>query len=92
MKLTRASTRSSSAEQIHLLEVESDADMLENESLAMDADLAEKRVVLKNYVPSLDLTDLIPVEPQIDKQPARGMPSSTPMIAWWKRRFQSPMF
>lgn len=63
VSLTRSATRSDSLAQVHLLEVESDSDLVENEILSLDADLLEKRNALKMYAPSLDVESSLPKEP-----------------------------
>ncbi len=65
IRLSRTTTRADSSTQIHLLEMESDQDMLENELIAMNSDLVEKRNDLKVFAPSLNLNTLQPVEPDL---------------------------
>lgn len=88
VKLTRSATRSSSSEQVHLLEVESDADMLENEVLALESELVEKQAALKTFAPSLELADVVPSEPQIVDQP-KDKPSQAPMITWREKELEA---
>jgi outer membrane protein TolC len=64
VKITRTTSWSDTAAKIHLLEVETDADLVENEVLALESDLVEKRNGLKIYAPGLKVDDLIPVEPE----------------------------
>lgn len=64
VKITRTTSWSDTAAKIHLLEVETDADLVENEVLALESDLVEKRNGLKIYAPGLKGDDLIPVEPE----------------------------
>lgn len=63
--LTRSSTRSDSLAQVHLLEVETDRDLIENDILALDAELAEKRNALRIYAPSLSVDSTIPQDPSL---------------------------
>lgn len=63
--LTRSATRSDSLAQIHLLEVESDSDLIENEILSFEAELSEKRNALKIYAPSLNIESILPKEPTL---------------------------
>ncbi|MGE3341739.1 MAG: TolC family protein [Candidatus Altimarinota bacterium] len=65
VKITRTTSWSDTAAKIHLLEVETDADLVENEVLALESDLVEKRNGLKLYAPGLKVKDLIPVEPEL---------------------------
>lgn len=65
VKITRTTSWSDTAAKIHLLEVETDADLAENEVLALESDLVEKRNGLKIYAPGLKVDDLIPVEPPL---------------------------
>jgi outer membrane protein, heavy metal efflux system len=73
--LTRSATRSDSLAQIHLLEVESDSDLIENEILAVEAELIEKRNSLRIFAPSLNVEMVVPKEPalpQIEVQKSTG--------------------
>lgn len=63
--LTRSATRSDSLAQIHLLEVESDSDLIENEILSLEAELSEKRNALKIFAPSLNFESILPKEPAL---------------------------
>ncbi len=63
--ITRSATRSENTAQVHLLEVELERDIVENEVLAAEASLVEKRNSLKVHAPSLDVSNLVPVEPQL---------------------------
>ncbi|OYZ21742.1 MAG: hypothetical protein B7Y39_08540 [Bdellovibrio sp. 28-41-41] len=65
VSLTRSATRSDSLAQVHLLEVESDSDLIENEILSTEAELSEKRNSLKIYAPSLDVESILPKEPAL---------------------------
>ncbi len=73
--LTRSATRSDSLAQIHLLEVESNSDLVENETLAIEAELLERRNSLRVFAPSLNVEMAIPKEPalpQIEVQKSTG--------------------
>lgn len=65
VSLTRSATRSDSLAQIHLLEVESDSDLIENEILSIESELSEKRNALKLYAPTLDVDSILPKEPAL---------------------------
>lgn len=60
VNLSRSIVRADSAGQIHLLSSESELDQLENELYEAQADLIEKRNVLKVFVPDLQLDNLAP--------------------------------
>lgn len=64
-KITRTTAWSDTSAKIHLLEVESDADLVQNEVLSLEADLTENRNRLKSYAPNLKIENLIPVEPPL---------------------------
>lgn len=64
-KITRTTAWSDTAAKIHLLEVESDADLVQNDVLSLDADLTENRNRLKSYAPNLNVENLIPAEPSL---------------------------
>lgn len=67
LKISRTTARADSTSQIHLLGTESEADLLENELLAAQADLSEKINTLKLYVPDLTTENLSPeAEPQLE--------------------------
>jgi outer membrane protein TolC len=64
-KLARASTRADSTAQVHLLGIESDVDMLENEVLESDSSLVEKRNALKTFAPAVNFDQLQPEVPKV---------------------------
>lgn len=78
LRLTRAATRSDSSAQIHLLEVESESDLIENEVIAFEAEVEESRNKLKMYVPSLEAKSLLPKEPSV---PSLGVEKSNRGLA-----------
>lgn len=80
IRLSRTTTRADSSSQIHLLEAESDQDMLENELIQMSSDLVEKRNELRIFVPSLNVNELQPVEPNLVKMEITKTEKS-PLIA-----------
>ncbi len=47
----------------HLLEVELDRDLLENEILAIESEVEASRSLLRNFTPELNVNDITPVEP-----------------------------
>ncbi len=63
-KLARTSTRADSTAQVHLLGIESDVDLLENEVLESESLLVEKRSALKTFAPAVDFDQ---VQPEIEK-------------------------
>jgi hypothetical protein len=88
VKLTRTTSWSDTAAKIHLLEVESDADLAENEVLALESELLEKRNALKVFAPDLKSENIVPIEPpivsiQVEKS------SSGPEIAWKEKELQA---
>lgn len=65
LQIARSSSWSDTTAKVHLLEVESDADLLENEVFTLEADLATFRAVLKSFAPELNVDESVPVEPVI---------------------------
>lgn len=65
IQITRSSSWSDTTAKVHLLEVESDADLLENEVITLEADLASARATLRSFAPELNVDDTVPVEPVI---------------------------
>lgn len=65
VSITRSSTRADSAAQVHLLEVESDRDLIENEVISAEAEVAEKANALRIYVPTIKIENIIPKEPPL---------------------------
>lgn len=63
IQITRSSSWSDTTAKVHLLEVESDADLLENEVITLGADLVAARSTLKSFAPELNVEEIIPVEP-----------------------------
>lgn len=63
-KITRSATRSDSDSQIHLLGVESELDMLENEVLEFESNFNEKKQNLKTMAPELKDLNFSPVTPE----------------------------
>lgn len=63
-KITRSATRSDSDSQIHLLGVESELDMLENEVLESESNFNEKKQNLKTMAPELKDLNFSPVTPE----------------------------
>lgn len=49
----------------HLLEVELDRDLLENDVLSMESDVITYREMLRNFAPELKVEEIIPIEPPI---------------------------
>jgi len=63
-RITRSATRSDSESQIHLLDIESELDMLENEVLEAESNLIEKRQTLKTMAPELKDLNFNAVTPE----------------------------
>lgn len=61
-KLARTTARSDSTAQLHLLEIESEVDMLENEVLESESILLQNRIALKAFAPNANFDQ---VEPKI---------------------------
>lgn len=66
LKLARSATRSDSTGKVHLLGIESDADMLENDVLEAESMLIEKKNALKLYAPQINVDDVKPEVPIIE--------------------------
>ncbi len=88
VKLTRSATRSDSSAQIHLLEVESDADLIENDLLALEADVTEKKSGLTIYAPTLKVASLLPEAPPVPTIVVANL-SESPLIAWRRKELAS---
>lgn len=65
LKITKTTSWSDTSAKVHLLEVESEADLLENEVLTLEAEVAATKATLRNFVPELNVEEIIPVEPTI---------------------------
>lgn len=64
-KITRSATRSDSESQIHLLGIESELDMLENEVIEAEASFIEKKQALRTMAPGLKDENFNPVAPEM---------------------------
>jgi outer membrane protein TolC len=80
-KIARSTARSDSAAQVHLLGIESQADLLENEVLEAESKVIEKRSSLKTYVPDLQNLESIPVEPKLQSL-EKNKPPDSALISW----------
>lgn len=80
VKISKGAARSDSSAQVHYLEMESEADLIENELLTLEAELIEKKSALKIYVPSLEVDLIIPEEPVMIDLEIQKKNSS--LIAW----------
>lgn len=65
IRLTRSSSWSDTSAKSHLLETESESDLLENDVLSTESELIVTRVALRNFAPDLNTSDVVPVEPAI---------------------------
>jgi len=81
-KLTRTTTRSDSAAQLHLLGIESEVDLLENEVLESETKLAESKNVLKVFAPDLNVDQMTPQSPPLEK--IQIDPKSKSITVSWK--------
>lgn len=66
LKLARSATRSDSTGKVHLLGIESDVDMLENDVLEAESLLIEKGNALKVYAPQINFDEVRPEVPKIE--------------------------
>lgn len=64
-RITRSATRSDSESQIHLLGVESELDMLENEVIEAESNFVEKKQALRAIAPDLKEKNLNPITPEL---------------------------
>ncbi len=83
-KISRSTTRSDSAAQVHLLGIESEVDLLENEIIIAETTFAEKRLLLKSYAPDISLDNTKPVAPPLQKIDAD--PKSKSIVIQWKEK------
>lgn len=81
VKLTRTTAWSDTAAKIHLLEIESEADMVDSEIFAAEAELSERRSFLKIYAPDLKTDSLTPAEPTLASIGIENVKSG-PILAW----------
>lgn len=79
-ELYRTTTLSDNEAQVHLLGIESETDLLENDILSAEADLVDKRNTLNGFAPSLKDQEVIPAEPAIENPMAGEIQS--PFVAW----------
>lgn len=86
LKLTRTTSWSDTAAKIHLLEVESEADFVENEVLALEAELVERRTALKIFAPELDTESIVPAEPPLV---SIQVENSSPKVAWKEKELRA---
>ena len=63
LKIARTTSWSDTEARLHLLQIESEADLLENEVLGLEADLLETRAALRVFAPGFDSERAVPVEP-----------------------------
>lgn len=87
-RISRSATRSDSAAQIHLLGVESEVDLLENEVLEGQTVLIEKRNALKTYATGLSDSEFTPVEPALESLELKSN-SKSAFVAWKERELKA---
>lgn len=63
VKIAQSLSWPDTSSKAHLLEVELDRDLLENEMLAIESEVEVSRSLLRNFAPELNVNDIIPVEP-----------------------------
>lgn len=80
VKLSRSAARSDSSAEVHFLEVESDADLIENEILSLNAELQEKRNQLRIYTPDMAVDKVVPQEPGL--MGFEVQKTSSPLVKW----------
>lgn len=88
LKISRTSSWSDTEAKIHLLEVESDADILENEVLSLQSELVDKQNALRIFAPGIQVESIVPAEPmmasvQIEKA------NSSPTIVWKEKELEA---
>ena len=86
VKLARATVRSDNAAQIHFLELETEAGLLENEIFALEAEVLEKKNELEIYAPGLITNSITPMEPELEPFPAHG---EALLVSWKEKEFES---
>lgn len=82
LKIARATARADSAAQLHLLEIESEVDKMQSDLFELQSELIEKKNNLKIYVPDLDIQDLTPMSPPLEKNVF--LPQRKPSLLEWK--------
>lgn len=82
LKISRTVARGDSNAQIHLLGAESETDLLENEVLESQAELAEKAGALRGFVPDLVTQEIEPQEPKLES--LQIDPKSKSGLVIWK--------
>lgn len=80
--LARTATRSDSTAQLHLLGIESEVDLLENEVLESETKLAESKNALKVFAPDLNVDRITPQTPPLEK--IQIDPKSKSIAIAWK--------
>ena len=63
LKISRVVAKSDNASQAHFLEIETGADLIENDLLSAENELFQKKLGLKVYAPLLVLENLVPFTP-----------------------------
>ena len=77
IRLTRSSSWSDTSAKAHLLEVESESDLLENDVLSTESELVVAKATLRNFAPDLNINEVVPVEPSIPQfEVKKEIPSS----------------
>ncbi|OGQ22979.1 MAG: hypothetical protein A3I05_06040 [Deltaproteobacteria bacterium RIFCSPLOWO2_02_FULL_44_10] len=86
-ELFRTTTLSDNEAQIHLLGVESEVDLLENDILDAEAALVETRNGMNNFAPSLKHQELIPIEPAMENPKVSEF--KNPLVAWKEKELKA---
>lgn len=66
LQMSRALSRSDNTTLIHFLEIESSADLIDNEISSSEALVLEKKLALRTFAPELNIDDISPTEPEIE--------------------------
>jgi len=86
-ELYRTTTFSDNQARIHLLGVESELDLLDNEILSADTFLTTKRNLLNVFVPSLENQDIVAVEPALEDPKTNG--GKSPFVTWKEKELKA---
>lgn len=85
-KLFRTTLFSDNEAKVHLLGIESETDLLRNDILDAEATLLEKRNVLNNFSPSLQGTDIVPLESAMGNQ--KFDETKSPLVTWKEKELE----
>lgn len=80
VKIAQSLSWADTSAKAHLLEVELDRDLLENEVLSLESEVEVSRSLLRNFAPELNVNTLIPVEPESPSIEIEKNIPSTPVL------------